>query len=163
MTDISKVGLPTFISDFGWDGTSSGAVSSVAHVTSGALHVQVAGGSTSIQPADATVVNAQLLFSGSTGSTSITSLNIAAGASVDLYSISASASAGPCKVELVKQTVSGALITKFFNSSNPSVDFTWPTGFKVEGGMAGDNVSVKITNFTGLQQTAYASIFYHQN
>jgi len=163
MTDISKVGLPTFISDFGWNGTSSGALSSVAHVTSGALLVQVADGSNSIQPADAAVVNAQLLMSGSTGSTTITSLNIAAGSSVDLYSISASASAGPCKVELIKQTTSGAIITKFFNSSNPSVDFSWPTGFKIEGGIAGENVSVNVTNFTGLQQTAYASIFYHTN
>lgn len=163
MTDLSKVGLPTFISDFDWDGTSSGAVSSVANVTSGALHVKVADGSTSIHPADASVVNAQLLMSGSTAATSIASLNISAGTSVDLYSISASASAGPCKVEVVKQTISGALVTKFFNSANPSVDFNWPTGFKVEGGMAGDNVTVQITNFTGLQQTAYASIFYHLN
>ena len=163
MTDLSKVGLPTFISDFGWDGTTSGAVSSVANVTSGALHVKVAGGSTSIQPADASVVNAQLLMSGSTGATSIASLNISAGTSVDLYSISASASAGPCKVEVIKQTISGALVTKFFNSANPSADFSWPTGFKVEGGMSGDNVSIQITNFTGLQQTAYASIFYHLN
>jgi hypothetical protein len=163
MTDLSKVGLPTFISDYGWDGTSSGAVSSVANVTSGKLHVHIDGGSTSIQPADYSVVNAQLLMSGSTGSTPITTLNIAPNTSVDLYSINASASAGPCKVELLKNTVSGAFTTKFFNSANPSVDFSWPTGFRVSAGPSGETISVTITNFTGLQQTAYASIFYHQN
>ena len=149
MSDITnRIGLPIIISDFNWDGSSSSAGNLAATVTSGALLVSLTDASIAIDPATKTA-------HGSTNMpfntpTTVCSLTVPTG---QLYSMQASASAGPVKVEVVNNSTT--IVVRFFNSAFPNTDMTFPTGFVFSGTM-----EIKMTNLYSETQTGYATLFY---
>jgi hypothetical protein len=150
MSDVTnRLGLPTFISDYAWDGTSVNAVSQAASVTSGALLVSLANGNIAIDPATQSVHGSSLMTFGVP--VNVCTLNVL---SAQLYSMQAAASAGPVKVEIVNN--SSVVAVRFFNSAFPNTDMVFPTGFVVSG-----TVDIVMTNLYSDTQTGYATIFYN--
>ena len=169
MADISKVGLPTYLSDYSYEGDPSTATSLVAQVTAGALLVTgtvvaTPNGTysvvvTDIMPgdADSTLVNEYnniVVNADDTGtivSKVISNLN-----NFYLSSIVASASAGPCKV--VVRNISGAgTVTNavtFFSSANPMNQINFPTNLK----LTNSTLQVCVTNLAGANQDVYATV-----
>ena len=149
MSDITnRLGLPIFISDYNWDGTSSTAISQAATVTSGALLVSLTDSSIQVDPATlAAYGSASMPFN---TSTLITEVTVPQG---QLYSIQASATAGPVKVAVVSN--SATIAVRFFNSAYPNTDMAFPTGFVFSGTM-----QIYMTNLYEQTQTGYATIFY---
>lgn len=150
MSDVTnRLGLPTFISDYNWDGTNANAVSQAASVTSGALLVSLANGNIAFDPATQSAHGSALMpFN---VPTPVCTLSVV---SAQLYSMQASASAGPVKVEILNN--SSVVAVRFFNSAFPNTDMTFPTGFVVSG-----TVDIVMTNLYSETQTGYATIFYN--
>ncbi len=148
MSDITnRLGLPTYITDFNWDGSSATAISQAANVTSGALLVSLSDSSIVIDPAtQGTFGSANMPFN---TPTTVCTVNAAG----QLYSLQASATAGPVKVEL--QQNGAPVVVRFFNSAYPNTDMTFPTGFIFSG-----TLDIVMTNLYSEAQTGYATIFY---
>lgn len=148
MSDVTnRLGLPTFLSNYAWDGSSSTAVSQVANVTSGALLVSLTDTSIVIDPATQSVFgSANMPNNTPTSVCTLTGFG-------QLYSLQAAATAGPVKVEL--QQNGSPVVVRFFNSSYPNTDMTFPTGFTFSG-----TLDIVMTNLYSETQTGYASIFY---
>lgn len=148
MSDITnRLGLPTFISDYTWDGSNASANNQVVNVTSGALSVALTDGSIDINPATSTQFGSAVMPSNTP--TTVCTLSTFG----ELYSIQASASAGPVKVELQKNGL--PVVVRFFNSAFPNTDMTFPTGYTFSG-----TLDIVMTNLYSESQTGYASIFY---
>lgn len=149
MSDITnRIGLPIIISDHNWDGSNSSAPNLAATVTSGALLVSLTDASIAVDPATKSIYgNANMPFN---TPTTILSLNVS---SSQLYSMQASATAGPVKVELVYN--SNPVVVRFFNSAFPNTDMVFPTGFVFSG-----NMQIRMTNLYSEAQTGYATLFY---
>jgi hypothetical protein len=149
MSDVTnRLGLPIFISDYSWDGSSLEAQSLAATVTSGALLVSLTDSSIQVDPATKAQHGYDVMpFD---VPTLITTLTVAKG---QLYSIQAAATAGPVKVSVVNNT--DTIAVRFFNSAFPNTDMAFPTGFVFSG-----TLSIYMTNLYEQAQTGYATIFY---
>lgn len=156
MADISKVGLPTYLSDYSYEGDPATAPSLVASVTNGALLVTGTVVASNLD-GSATLVN---LFDTNTLATEVTgtiaSTTVSALDEFYLESILASASAGPCKV--IVQNISGAgtatNAVTFFSSANLSSQISFHDTLR----FTDSTVQVCITNKAGDTQSVYANI-----
>jgi hypothetical protein len=148
MSDITnRLGLPTFISNYSWDGSSTTAISQVANVTSGALLVSLTDSTIVVDPATQSAFgSANMVFN-----TPVTVCTV--NAVGQLYSLQAAATAGPVKVEL--QQNGSPVVVRFFNSAYPNTDMAFPTGFTFSG-----TLDIVMTNLYSDTQTGYATIFY---
>ena len=148
MSDITnRLGLPTFISNYSWDGSSATAISQVANVTSGALLVSLTDSTIVVDPATQVAFgSANMPFNVPVVVCTLTNVG-------QLYSLQASASAGPVKVEL--QQNGSPVVVRFFNSAYPNTDMAFPTGFTFSG-----TLDIVMTNLYSETQTGYATIFY---
>jgi len=150
MSDITnRLGLPTFISSYDWDGSNAEAQFLTANVSSGALLVSLTDSSVVVDPATkSTHGNANMPFN---TPTTVCTLSVTG---AQLYTIQAAASAGPVKVELLNNST--PVVVRFFNSAFPNTDMTFPTGFVVSG-----TLDIVMTNLYSETQTGYATIFYN--
>ena len=85
---------------------------------------------------------------------------VTSGKTLYLKQIHASASGGPCRVEVTTGTGSQTTyLVGFFSAANPNYDFTFAQPLAVSAGIA---VNVKITNNAGADQDVYATILGHE-
>lgn len=156
MADISKVGLPTYLSDYSYEGDPATAPSLVANVTNGALLITGTVVASNLD-GSATLVNSfdtSTLATETTGT--IVSKTVSAGENFYLHSILASASAGPCKVILQNVTGAGTATNAvtFFSSANLSSQISFHDTLR----FTNSTVQVCITNKAGETQSVYANI-----
>lgn len=156
MADISKVGLPTYLSDYSFEGDPSTAPSLVANITNGALLIT---GTVVASNLDGSVTLVNLfdtttLANETTGT--LISKTISPSESFYLSSIMGSASAGPCKV--IVQSINGSgtatNAVSFFSSANLSSQVSFHETLQ----FTDTTVQVCLANNAGNTQSVYANL-----